>query len=399
MSRLKQYGSMNVYDAAVERVERVYRSFDRVYLSVSFGKDSSVMLHVALDVARRLGRLPVDILYIDLEGQYRSTIEHAREMFDRPDVRGHWVCLPLNLRNAVSTHEPFWRCWDPAERDRWIRPMPDHAAVVSDPSYFPFYRESMEFEDFVPAYGEWFAQGSPSACMVGIRTDESLNRFRTIASRTKERFDDLPWTTRVTESSWNAYPIYDWKAEDIWTAVGKFGWSYNRIYDLMQMAGVPLVNQRICQPYGDDQRKGLDLFHKCEPDTWTRVVARVAGANFGAHYARSAVMGFRKMQKPDGHTWRSYSEFLLDTLPRFQAEWYRRKFARFFAWWEKELGITLADVPDEAPPDVEAARKSPSWRRICRCILLNDMLCRSLTFDQTVRQWERYQALREEFGE
>ena len=33
-------------------------------------------------------------------------------------------------------------------------------------------------------------------------------------------------------SIYNAYPIYDWKTQDIWIANGKFGWTYNHLYDL-----------------------------------------------------------------------------------------------------------------------------------------------------------------------
>ncbi len=39
---------------------------------------------------------------------------------------------------------------------------------------------------------------------------------------------------------YNFYPIYDWKVEDIWTAYGKFGWDYNKLYDLFYQAGVSL---------------------------------------------------------------------------------------------------------------------------------------------------------------
>lgn len=399
MSKLKRYLSQNVYSAAIERLESVYSNFDKVYLSISFGKDSTVMLHLALEVARRLNRLPVHILYIDLEGQYQSTIRHAEEMFSREDVVGHWVCLPLTLRNAVSSYQPFWKCWDPAEEYRWIRPIPTNPYVVSDTSFFPFYKPGMEFEEFVSHYGQWFSNGELTACGVAIRSNESLNRFRTIASQVKETWNGHAWTTMIADSLFNAYPIYDWRTEDVWTAVGRNGWPYNRIYDVMYMAGTSIHEARLCQPYGDDQRRGLNLFHRCEPETWFRVVGRVNGANFGAQYASSALMGFRRMIKPEGHTWKSYSEFLLNTLPRFQAEWYRRKIAHFFWWWEKKRGIRIEDVPDEGDPKLEAARKTPSWRRIARCIVTNDVLCRSLSFGQTKRQWEKYKALQEEFGE
>lgn len=398
-SALKKSLGKNVYDAAVERLEYVFLHFQKVYFSVSFGKDSSVMLHLAIDVARRLGKLPVSVLFIDLEGQYRETIRHAEEMMSREEVSGWWVCLPLTLRNAVSMHQPFWRCWDPKERHCWIRPLPTHRLVVFDPARFPFFRESMEFEEFIVDFGRWYSDGASTACCVGIRCDESLNRFRTLANEAKERFAGLAWTTRIQDSLYNAYPIYDWRTEDVWSAVGKNGWSYNRIYDAMYMAGWSIHESRICQPYGDDQRRGLDLFHRCEPETWAKVVARVTGANFGKIYVRSALLGFRKMIKPPGHTWKSYTQFLLGTLPRYEMEWYLAKFKTFWKWWVKHYGIGENDAPDCADPKIEAARKAPTWRRLARVILTNDKIGRSISFSQTKRQWEKYQEFREVYGE
>lgn len=395
----KVYADESVYDAALRRLEFVFARFERVYLSVSFGKDSSVMMQLALRVARRLGKLPLNVLFIDLEGQYRATIEHATELLNEPDVHAWWVCLPMNLRNAVSSYQPFWTCWDPAEREKWIRPMPDHPAVVRDPGFFPFFRPHMEFEEFTIQFGRWFSAGRPTACCVGIRTDESLNRFRTIQARGKTRFDNQRWTTEIAPHLFNAYPLYDWRTEDIWTCVGRDGLKYNRIYDLMHMSGTSIHDARICQPYGDDQRRGLDLFHRCEPETWAKVVARVSGANFGKIYVRSALLGFRKMKCPPGHTWETYTTFLLDSLPRYEAAWYQRRFDHFFWWWEKHHQIRKEDVPQEADPTLEANKKAPSWRRLARCIITNDKLCKSLSFAQTSGQWEKYQALRGEVGE
>ena len=138
----------------------------------------------------------------------------------------------------------------------------------------------MEFEEFVPLFGEWYSQGKSCACLVGIRADESLNRFRTIATTNKVRLQDKQYTTKVTQHCYNVYPIYDWKAQDLWH------WHYlnptfpsNGLYDMMYKAGVPMGHMRICQPYGDDQRRGLWLFHLIEPNTWAKIVNRVSGAN------------------------------------------------------------------------------------------------------------------------
>ena len=151
--------------------------------------------------------------------------------------------------------------------DSWIRQPPEGA--ITDPGFFPFFQDSMEFEEFVPLFGEWYAEGHDTACLVGIRSDESLNRYRTIASNSKVKRDGRQWTTLVSPNVTNVYPIYDWRTEDIWTWHARNpDAEHNRLYDLMYKAGVPLGHQRICQPYGDDQRRGLWLFHIIEPETW-----------------------------------------------------------------------------------------------------------------------------------
>ena len=373
---------MDVLTAARERVSWTFDNFERVYVSFSAGKDSTVMLHLVEDEARRRGRR-FGLLLVDLEGQYHETIKHAEERFDDlVDITDqYWVSLPIILRNAVSVYEPRWTCWDPDQEDVWIRPRPERA--IGDPTYFPFFTRNMEFEEFVPEFGEWYAQGQSTACLVGIRADESLNRFRTIASTTKTTHSSKQWTSKVTENVYNVYPIYDWRTQDIWTYHGKNpDKSYNRLYDLMGMAGLSIHLMRICQPYGDDQRRGLWLFHLIEPETWGRVVARVSGANSGALYVQESgnMTGYRRISKPDGHTWKSFAEMLVASMPPQMAAHYRDKILLFEKWWT-ERGYPDG-IPDEAPYALEAKRLAPSWRRVCKSLLRNDYWCKGLGFSQ-----------------
>ena len=390
---MKRYLDKNVYEAAVERYDYIYTHFERVCISFSNGKDSGVLLNLAIDAARRHGKLPVNVLYIDLEAQYARAIEYTQRMFSRPEVTGWWVCLPIHLRTAVSQITPYWVCWDDEKRDAWVRPLPDNPHVVSDESFFPFFRHGMEFEEFVPEFARWFSQGKKTACCVGIRSDESLNRFRTIASQSKVTLDGLSWTTKLFPKEddsqiFNCYPIYDWRTEDVWRANGKFGWDYNRIYDIMHMAGVSIYKQRLCQPYGDDQRQGLYLFKILEPETWAKVVNRVEGANFGNRYTETdrTTLGNFKVNLPHGHTYESYANFLLDTMPPYLAEHYRKKIGKFLAWWERE---GVASIPDYADIKDESRKKVPSWRRICKVLLKNDYWCKGLSFSQTKRELEK----------
>lgn len=373
---------MTVMRAARERVQFVFDNFERVYVSFSAGKDSTVMLHIVADEARLRGRR-FGVLLVDLEGQYKLTIDHALKCVEmyRDMIDLHWVCLPIALRNAVSVFQPKWQPWDPDKEEIWIRTPPEFA--ITDEDYFPFFQRDMEFEELVPEFGEWYSRGKLTACLVGIRSDESLNRYRTIASTTKTRFEGKQWTSLVTPNVYNAYPIYDWKTQDIWHyhAINETK-PYNKLYDLMHKAGLTIHQARICQPYGDDQRRGLWLFHLIEPETWARVVARVNGANSGALYMQEwgNINGYRKITKPVGHTWKSFSALLVGSMPPHMEEHYKNKILLFERWWSTrgyEDGI-----PDEADPNLEAKRRVPSWRRVCKTLLRNDYWGKGIGYSQ-----------------
>jgi predicted phosphoadenosine phosphosulfate sulfurtransferase len=377
---------MNVLDATKERISWMFDNFERVYVSFSAGKDSTVMLHLVMEEGMKRGR-KVGVLLIDLEGQYKFTIDHAKRCFARykDHIELFWVCLPIHLRNAVSVYEPFWIPWDDTKREAWIRELPEQA--VHSTEAFPFFHPTMEFEEFVPEFGEWYSQGKRTACCVGIRADESLNRYRTIASASKETLDGKQWTTRVTPNTYNIYPIYDWRTADVWIYQGKNpDKSYNKLYDLMHKAGLTIHQMRICQPYGDDQRKGLWLFHLIEPETWARVVARVNGANGGALYVQEwgNINGYRRITKPPGHTWQSFTKLLIMSMPPKTKEHYENKIQLFCKWW-MERGYPEG-IPDESDYSLEAKRKAPSWRRMCKSMLRNDYWCKGLGFSQHVSE-------------
>lgn len=381
---------INVLEASRKRIAWVFDNFPRIYVSFSGGKDSTVMLHLVADEARKRNR-KIGVLFLDLEGQYKLTIDHIQTCYDiyQDIVEPYWVALPIHLRNAVSAYQPHWVCWEPDCKKDWVREPPANA--ITSESYFPFFKRAMEFEEFVPEFGHWYSKGKLTACFVGIRTDESLNRWRTIMAAKKQMLDGKSYTTWCCESLYNIYPIYDWKASDIWTYHGKYpDKPHNGLYDLMHKAGLTLSQMRICQPYGDDQRKGLWLFHIIEPETWARIVARVNGANQGAIYAqeRGNILGVNKITLPPGHVWHSFAVLLLESMPDKTREHYKNKVAVFLKWYQ------VRGYPDGIPDDGPLTKGYPSWMRICKALLRNDYWCKGLSFSQNKSYaYERYKQI------
>lgn len=384
MANIKQYREQNVLDAARERIAYTFDNFEKIYVSFSAGKDSSVMLHLVMDEAIKRNR-KVGVLLIDLEAQYKLTIKHAEEMFAHyaAHMEIYWVCLPIKLRNSVSNYEPVWCAWQPERKADWVREMPEHPSVISDPAYFDFFEPWMEFEEFIVLFGAWYAQGVDTAAFIGIRCDESLNRFRTIAVWDKGMHGGKRYTTKVVDALYNVYPIYDWHVSDIWRYHAQYPERlHNEVYDRMHLAGLSPPQMRLCQPYGDDQKRGLWLYHIIEPQTWSRVVARVNGANSGALYIEEHgnVNGYNKITKPDGHTWKSFCNLLLATMPPVTREHYLKRFNSWLSGWHSR-GYRNG-IPDEAPRCLEKKYWAPSWRRLCKVLLRNDWWCKGLGLTQ-----------------
>jgi predicted phosphoadenosine phosphosulfate sulfurtransferase len=391
----KNYIDMSVLDAARQRISGIFDNFDKCYISFSGGKDSTVMTHLVMDEARERGVI-VGLLIIDLEAQYKHTIDHIREIVEeyKDNIDLHWFCGELLLRNAVSDFQPKWVAWDEDNKEIWVREKPEEAA---DLSQYTFFQPKMEFEEFMVLFGKWYAGDDLTAAFIGIRADESLHRYRAIVSEKKNMtYNKWKWTTRITKSLYNVYPIYDWKTEDIWVFHSKNKeLSHNKIYDMMSMAGVKFSNQRLCQPFGDDQKRGLWLYHILESETWYKLLNRVSGVNSGTLYINETgnINGYNDVSKPDNHTWESYVNYLLKSLPKKMQSHYKERFIKFIVGWKKR---GYSKIPDEAPHDLEVKQWAPSWKRMARCILRNDYYCKGLGQTQPLSEaYQKYKQIKE----
>ena len=387
---MKVYKDKNVFDASLERIEFAFDNFDNLCVSYSGGKDSTLMIQLVNMIAKKKNK-NFDVLFIDMEAQYLMTIEHIKTLKNKLEcIRDfYWVCLPLSLRNAVSVFEPRWICWEKAKKDKWVREMPEFA-INEDNNIFPFFRYAMEFEEFVPEFEKWYQEKKGGMCgsFVGIRCDESLNRFRTIVSQKKDRLKDKPWTTRnkPLKNSYSIYPIYDYRTEDVWIATFNNNFEYNYVYELMYKNGLGIHQQRLCQPFGDDQKNGLDQYRAIEAENWDKLLKRVAGVNFGNIYCRTSALGNIKSEKPEHLTWQEWALYLLESIGIYNKKLekhYAIKIKKFFTYWEEKCGCTLDMIEDEADKKMESLKIVPSWRRVARALERNDFFLTRLSFGET----------------
>jgi len=304
----KQPVDKTTRDLTLERFEYLYDRFDTVSVSFSGGKDSTAVLNCALEVATVKKRLPVDVFTFDEEAIPPETVEYMERVRQRDDVRFRWFCVPIQHRNACSTKQPYWYCWAPEDKDKWCRDLP--ADAITD---IPGNKRGG-----IPDYVKWLftpQHGTVANCM-GIRTQESMTRHRSVATKKGDKAFIMPGQAPAKHIQ-NCYVIYDWTTEDVWLAPDRFGWDYNHAYDVMAKIGTPLSLQRCCPPFGEQPIRGLWKFKQCWPDLWSKMTERVHGAATAARYANTELYacGVSDEDLPEGMTWR---ELTMNALAQLQ---------------------------------------------------------------------------------
>lgn len=415
---------MNVYEAAIKRLNIIFDNFEYVYVSFSGGKDSGVLLELCAKVAKERGRR-FGIFHMDYEAQYTKTTDYVLRTLERfkdeSDI--YHVCVPFKVTTCTSMFQSFWRPYDPEKHDLWVKDMPNDAMTDKD---FPFYQKRMWDYDFQDAFGEWLAEQHESVCcLLGIRTDESLNRWRAVHSdKNYKTWCNYEWTNTANKCV-TAYPIHDWTTEDVWTANAKNGWDYNKLYDLFYYADVPLHKQRVASPFISEGIEALHLYQVIEPDTWGKLVGRVNGVNFAGLYGGTTAMGWKKITKPPHFTWEEYMYFLLNTLPEDTKQGYLAKLATSVKFWRERGGcldddtitklrdagvkIEVGDTTNyktikkpvrmeyQEDYDGKNFKDIPTYKRMCICIIKNDHLCKYMGFSLTKDEMERRKAIQEKY--
>lgn len=419
---------MNVYEALIKRLDFVFSEFDKVVVSFSGGKDSGVLLSITMDYAKRTGNLDrLAVYHMDYEAQYTKTTEYVDRVFNSlPDgVDGFRVCLPVKAQCSTSMFQAYWQPWKLSDKAIWCRPMPTKYVINEDNFPWNFDYEISDYE-FNIEFGKAVYPDKKVCFLIGIRTQESLNRWRTMNRRiAANEYKGRNYTTVITDKLVNAYPLFDWAVEDVWTANARFGYDYNKIYDLMYLAGVPLSKMRVASPFNDCAQDALKLYKVLEPDTWGLLVGRVNGVNFTGLYGGTTAMGWKKITKPAHFTWKQYMYFLLDTLPEETRKNYLYKLGVSIKFW-KERGGCLSDetikelrdagvnieVSDHTnyktskkpvrmdyldDIDIKEFKEIPTYKRMCICIIKNDHLCKYMGFSLTKDEMKRRKAIQEKY--
>jgi len=361
---MKLWKQNTVYQEALERINMIFDEFENIVVSMSGGKDSTVVYEMVKQVAKERDRLPLKVLWLDQECELEATVDYMRNVFYDSDVEPYWLQVPFRLQNATSAKDQWLHVW--GEGEEWVR---DQDPISIKENTFGTDR----FVDLMEKAVTKLFEGSKTAVFTGVRGEESPARYMGLTGQVTYKW--ITWGNLISKPNqhYNFHPLYDWTFIDIWKAIHDNNWTYNTHYDDLYRYGVSLKKMRVSNYHHETAVHALFLLQEVEPDTYERATRRIGGLDTAG-----------KMGKEDWYIkelpfmfsdWAEYRDYLLKHLI---ADEYREKFRSTFESIERRYPHEINDK---------------MYRNHINAILCNDVEMTKIknweTSHQTINQRQR----------
>jgi predicted phosphoadenosine phosphosulfate sulfurtransferase len=308
--------NLSVLEAAQKRIAFLFDNFESLIVSISGGKDSTVMAHLALEEARKRNR-KIGLFLLDEEVLYQSSVdqvEYLMNLYPENTTR-IWLQIPFCLTNSTSISDGQLNCWEPGDHKLWMRPKkefaiknkpwnPENERFKSGYSWLDFYGV---IENFERCYKN-------TAFLVGLRAaGESPNRWRAVVKNPITiNGKRVYWGTKKGENV-AMYPIYDWNFHDVWKYIAINDLRYSKIYDFQFKKGYPINEMRVSSLIHERAFKSIVDLPEFEPKTYARLTKRIKGIALAQETGKAAKL-FKVSKLPKNfQSWIAYRDFLLAT--------------------------------------------------------------------------------------
>ncbi len=296
------YLGETVYEKTLSRIRWLYSEFDNVIVSVSGGKDSTVIFNMTKIVAKELGKLPVNVVFLDQEAEWKATIDCVDKIMRDPEVKPYWLQIPFKLNNSTSHADEWLLCFDPEHEADWIHPHNDISL-----------KENVYGTEFFTDIFDAFIKhefGSNVVNLTGVRAEESPGRLLGLTNANTYKGETWGRMVDPKNKIYNMHPIYDWSYTDIWKAIYDNEWDYNAIYDGMYTYGVKVQNMRVSSLIHETALRSISYMQELDQETWDRMTKRLSGVNTESKFSTADAV-------PDElpymfESWKDYRDYLLD---------------------------------------------------------------------------------------
>jgi predicted phosphoadenosine phosphosulfate sulfurtransferase len=373
---MKVYKSKNVYDEALDRIRLLYDEFPLVMVSLSGGKDSTVILELTKIVARERNALPVKVMWLDQECEFEATVDYVKTVMYDPEIEPMWYQIPFKLLNATSATESWLNVW--GEGEEWVR---DKDPISIKENIFGTDRFVKLMEAIVDKTFD-----HPVAVLTGVRTEESPARFMGATGDVTYKWITWGNTINKKKGVYNFHPIYDWTYIDVWKAIYDHKWNYNRHYDELFRYGTPVRKMRVSNYHHETAVHSLFLLQEVEPQTYEKATQRISGIDTAGKLGKADWFVYELPFMFS--TWPEYRDYLLANL--VQDEEVKTNFAKNFESVERRYSRSVGE---------------DLWKTQINSILCNDVAMtklvnwetRQYTDDQLAEKEAHEQKLAEHF--
>lgn len=194
---------------ALKTLEKAAEQGLSPYISVSGGKDSTVMLHLARSVFPQAPALFAD------------------DEFNLPETLELLDTIPNLVRVAGRRqHAEWFTAWDNGPEN-----VPEGTHWIED----------IEGDSRMNTWAK--AEGHDAAC-IGVRAQENWYRRIYIAKYAKKN-GGSPLAYIKKRDMWHIYPVGFLTVQDVWACIALHKLPYNRAYDRLTELGVPFAERRI----------------------------------------------------------------------------------------------------------------------------------------------------------
>lgn len=363
---MKIYEDRNVLQAFYDRMDFIFDEFEDIVVSVSGGKDSTVIYHLVKEMAEEKGRLPIKVQWIDQEAEWQATVDISKKWLTADGVDPYWFQIPMVMTNAASDEYDFLKIWNPDQKDIWMRDK--HPISIKENTY-----GTKRFSELFGSIAAAEYSDKKTAIIAGVRTEESYNRYLGLTQ--SNTYKGITWGRKYgsTDKAITFYPIYDWHYADVWKTIHDNDWDYNDVYDEQFKLGLSLREMRISNLNHETSIKDAFYMQKIEPETHDKLVKRLPGID------AASKAGFENYH-PDElpfmfKDWREYRNFLLEKLvddPEHK-KGFKKHFLRHDLEFEHETGTLLGTSRGAfTTNDKEEGLYQKICREHIRAILAND---------------------------
>lgn len=294
---VKLYKDTNVFEEAMDRIDKIHSMFDHIFISFSGGKDSLVCLKL-FEMYRKAHGITdkLNVVFYDEEMVDSFVLSYCKRLMDSGKYNFQWWCAPLESEKYILGKKEKYIQWD--SNRKHIRPIPEWAKTC----------DGVRYQDKM--YLEYTKGYKGKICTVlGLRAQESLNRLRGVFATANK----LPFLNAEIKNVTVAKPIYDWTEKDVFKFFYDFGVEYCDTYDMQVFNGDKL---RVSTPlHAEAAKTGLLNLKTKDPILYDQMMNIFPEIELQVRYYKEYAQKVSSVNFEDyEHSWEGVIQFARDNI-------------------------------------------------------------------------------------